>query len=77
MLTGTEVKYSKDGTVAEIVIPTVGNGNDEQSTAALNEIRDDIVPATIGGIEGVTVASQRRRRGVEGLPRPAQRAGCR
>ena len=55
MLTGTEINYSKDGTVAEIVIPTVGNGNDAASTDALNEIRDDIVPATIGGIEGVTV----------------------
>ena len=54
-VTGTEVNYSKDGTVAEIVIPTVGNGNDSESTAALNEIRNDIVPATLGGVEGVTV----------------------
>jgi uncharacterized membrane protein YdfJ with MMPL/SSD domain len=53
--TGIEVNYSKDGKVAEIVIPTVGNGNDSQSTAALNEIRNDIVPATLGGAEGVTV----------------------
>jgi RND superfamily putative drug exporter len=54
-LKGTDVNYSKDGTVAEIVLPTVGNGNDAQSTAALNEMRNDIVPATLGGIEGVTV----------------------
>jgi uncharacterized membrane protein YdfJ with MMPL/SSD domain len=52
---GMEVNYSKDGTVAEIVIPTVGDGNDDASTAALNEIRNDIVPATLGGVEGMTV----------------------
>ena len=52
---GMEVNYSKDGTVAEIVIPTTGNGNDDTSTAALNEIRNDIVPATLGGVEGVKV----------------------
>jgi uncharacterized membrane protein YdfJ with MMPL/SSD domain len=52
---GTEVNYSKDGKVAEIVIPTVGNGNDSASTSALNELRNDIVPTTLGGVEGVTV----------------------
>jgi uncharacterized membrane protein YdfJ with MMPL/SSD domain len=54
-LQGTEVEYSKDGTVALISIPTLGSGNDEQSTAALDEIRGEIVPATIGGVEGATV----------------------
>ena len=52
---GTEVTYSDDDTVALISIPTIGNGNDDESTAALNEIRDDIIPATIGRIDGVTV----------------------
>jgi uncharacterized membrane protein YdfJ with MMPL/SSD domain len=52
---GTEVNYSKDGTVAEVVIPTKGSGNDAASIGALNEIRGDIVPATLGGVEGVTV----------------------
>ncbi len=51
----TEVTYSKDGTVALVEIPTVGNGNDDESTAALNEIRDQIIPATVGGNPGVTV----------------------
>ena len=51
----TEVTYSKDGTVALVEIPTVGNGNDDESTAALNEIRDEIIPATVGGNPGVTV----------------------
>ena len=51
----TEVTYSKDGTVALVEIPTVGNGNDDESTAALNEIRDQIIPATVGGNPGVAV----------------------
>jgi uncharacterized membrane protein YdfJ with MMPL/SSD domain len=51
----TEATYSKDGTVALVEIPTVGNGNDDESTAALNEIRDQIIPATVGGNPGVTV----------------------
>jgi uncharacterized membrane protein YdfJ with MMPL/SSD domain len=57
VLPGGEVKYSKDGTVAEVIIPTKGNGNDAQSLDALNTIRDDIIPATIGSVNGVTVAT--------------------
>jgi RND superfamily putative drug exporter len=53
---GIEVNYSKDNTVAEVVIPTVGNGNDDASTDALNYIRGDLLPATLGGIEGVDYA---------------------
>ena len=56
MLPGSEVEYSKDGTVALVSIPTEGSGNDEQSTAALDEVRDEIIPATIGQVEGATVA---------------------
>ena len=52
---GTEVIYSEDGTVAQINVPTPGNGNDAPSVNALNELRDDIIPATVGGVEGTTV----------------------
>jgi uncharacterized membrane protein YdfJ with MMPL/SSD domain len=52
---GTEVTYSKDGTVAEISIPTVGSGSDAESEVALDEVRDELVPATVGGVQGVTV----------------------
>ena len=52
---GTEVIYSEDGTVAEINIPTPGNGTDAPSVNALNELRDEIIPATVGGVEGTTV----------------------
>jgi uncharacterized membrane protein YdfJ with MMPL/SSD domain len=52
---GGEVKVSKDRTVAEVIIPTKGNGNDAQSLDALNSIRDDVIPATVGSVGGVTV----------------------
>ena len=55
VLQGTVVEYSKDGTVALVSIPTEGSGNDKQSTAALDEIRDEIVPATIGTVDGAVV----------------------
>jgi uncharacterized membrane protein YdfJ with MMPL/SSD domain len=56
VLGGTEVTYSKDNKVALISIPTRGNGNDSQSTAALNDIRDKVIPDTIGQVEGATAA---------------------
>ena len=54
-LPGTQVTYSEDGTTALVEIPTKGNGNDAQSIAALNEMRDEIIPATVGAGPGVTV----------------------
>ena len=54
-LKGTEVEYSKDGTVALVTIPTSGNGNDSESTAALEDIRGRVVPDTVGAVDGVTV----------------------
>ena len=51
----SEVTYSKDGTVAKVSIPTQGEAADEQSMAALDEIRDVIVPATVGEVESATV----------------------
>ena len=54
-LPGIETTYSDDGTVAKIDIPTPGNGTDAPSTNALDELRGEIIPATVGGVEGVTV----------------------
>jgi uncharacterized membrane protein YdfJ with MMPL/SSD domain len=54
-LPGTEVTYSDDGTVAEIDVPSPGNGTNDASVNALHELRDKIIPATLGGIEGTTV----------------------
>jgi uncharacterized membrane protein YdfJ with MMPL/SSD domain len=52
---GTELIESKDGTVAQINIPTIGSGTDQASLDALNKLRDEIVPATVGAVEGATV----------------------
>jgi uncharacterized membrane protein YdfJ with MMPL/SSD domain len=54
-LRGTEVIYSDDGTVAQINVPTRGTGTDRASVDALNELRDEIIPATVGRAEGTTV----------------------
>jgi uncharacterized membrane protein YdfJ with MMPL/SSD domain len=54
-LPGTEVTYSDDGTVAKINIPTRGDGTDAASTNALSDLRDEIIPTTVGQAEGVTV----------------------
>ena len=52
---GPQVTYSDDKTVAKIDVATPGNGTDEASTDALNAIRDEIIPATIGEVEGANV----------------------
>jgi uncharacterized membrane protein YdfJ with MMPL/SSD domain len=52
---GTEVLYSEDGTVSQINVPTRGNGTDAPSVNALDDLRDEIIPATVGAVEGTTV----------------------
>jgi RND superfamily putative drug exporter len=47
--------YSADGRTALVDIPIAGTGSDEQSTAAVKTLRDDIVPATIGRVDGAAV----------------------
>ena len=51
----TSVTYSDDGTVAEIDIPSQGDGTDAASADALDEVRNQIVPATVGGLDATTV----------------------
>jgi uncharacterized membrane protein YdfJ with MMPL/SSD domain len=43
-----------DKTVTQVNIPIVGDGTDSKSNTALDELRDDIIPATIGSVPGVT-----------------------
>ena len=57
-LPGSEVVYSKDGTVARINVPTPGSGNDAPSTHALSLLRDQIVPATVGRSATVNVSGE-------------------
>jgi uncharacterized membrane protein YdfJ with MMPL/SSD domain len=53
VLPGTDITVSRDGTVALVKIPTKGNGNDATSTGVLNQLRDRIIPATVGRVNGV------------------------
>jgi uncharacterized membrane protein YdfJ with MMPL/SSD domain len=45
---------SPDRTVEEVDIPLAGDGSDSQSNAALTELRDKLIPATIGQVPGAT-----------------------
>ena len=47
-----------------MTIPLDGNGTDAVSTAALETLRNDILPATIGTAAGRDVRGQRRHRRV-------------
>ncbi|HEU4738174.1 MAG TPA: MMPL family transporter [Solirubrobacterales bacterium] len=44
-----DVTYSDDGTVANVAVPSEGNGTDDASIAALDELRDVVVPAALAG----------------------------
>jgi uncharacterized membrane protein YdfJ with MMPL/SSD domain len=61
--TGTEVmnqpvdvSINPAGTVAVVSIPVAGNGSDGPSNAALDALRDDIVPTTVGSLGDAEVA---------------------
>ncbi len=54
-LPGAAVIYSRDGTVAKIDVPTHGTGNDAASVKALDALRGDIIPSTVGAVDGTTV----------------------
>jgi len=43
-------------TVASISIPTDGDGTDKRSNAALTALRDEIIPATLGGVPATEAA---------------------
>jgi RND superfamily putative drug exporter len=44
---------SPDGSVLMVGVPLVGSGTDDRSNAALEALRDDVVPATLGRVPGV------------------------
>jgi len=46
-------EISADETVAEIELPIAGNGTDDRSIAALESLRGEIIPATVGQLDGV------------------------
>ena len=49
------IDVNRAGTVASIAIPVAGTGTDDASNASLATLRDDIVPATVGGLPGAEV----------------------
>jgi RND superfamily putative drug exporter len=49
-----QVDVNGAGTVALVSIPIAGNGNDSASNAALDTLRDDLVPATVGALPDAT-----------------------
>jgi uncharacterized membrane protein YdfJ with MMPL/SSD domain len=51
-----EVEVSADKTVARVDIPLAGKGTDATSQAALATLRDELVPQTVGQVEGVEYA---------------------
>ena len=51
-----KVQTSRDGTITQVDIPLVGNGTNDASTHALSTLRDDVLPKTLGGLDGVDYA---------------------
>ena len=51
---GATVEVSPDKTVANVAIPIAGNGTDTTSNDALDELRGELIPATIGTVGGAT-----------------------
>ena len=51
-----EVEASRDHTVAIVAIPLAGGGTDEAAKAALATLREEVLPATIGTLDGVEYA---------------------
>jgi RND superfamily putative drug exporter len=47
------VEVSPDKTVASVSIPAAGDGTDAASHRVLDELRGDLVPATLGAVDGV------------------------
>jgi uncharacterized membrane protein YdfJ with MMPL/SSD domain len=51
-----EVEVSASHRVARVTIPLIGNGVDAKSNDALNTLRKEVLPATIGKVPGATYA---------------------
>ena len=54
MFQPVEVDVNSAGTVALVSIPIAGNGTNSASRRAVNALRDDLVPATVGRIPDAT-----------------------
>jgi uncharacterized membrane protein YdfJ with MMPL/SSD domain len=48
-----DVEVNPDRTLATVSIPTAGDGLEDSSSRALDEVRDELVPATLDKVDGV------------------------
>jgi uncharacterized membrane protein YdfJ with MMPL/SSD domain len=51
-----DIEASRDNTVAKVEVPLEGKGTDDVSKAALDTLRNDLVPQTVGSVSGVEYA---------------------
>ena len=51
-----DVEVNRAGTVAQVEVPLAGNGTDDKSNAALATLRDQLIPQTVGKVDGLEVA---------------------
>jgi RND superfamily putative drug exporter len=51
-----EIEQSRDNTVAQVSIPLAGSSTDAASQAALATLREDLLPQTVGQVDGVEYA---------------------
>ena len=50
-----ETMTSKDHTVLQLSVPIIGDGSDNESQAAVQKLRDDVIPSTLGSVSSITV----------------------
>jgi uncharacterized membrane protein YdfJ with MMPL/SSD domain len=51
-----QVQVNDDSTAAIVSVPLAGTGTDDASTHALATLREEVIPSTIGAVEGVDIA---------------------
>jgi len=49
-----QLDISPDKKVARMLLPLAGNGSDDRSNQALTTLRDDLIPSTVGRVDGAT-----------------------
>ncbi|BCJ53483.1 membrane protein [Actinoplanes sp. NBRC 14428] len=54
--TGPDLKVSPDGRVSVLTVPTPFSSRSDEAEQSLNRLRDDLVPAALGGLSGASYA---------------------
>jgi len=66
LYTGAATKeVSDDKTVAMLAIPAAGDGSNDESTAAMKELREELAPEFLGPVEGVEYATTGTTAGID------------